>query len=52
MIVHFFTVLQNGFTPLLMASQEGHPQVVDVLLKNGADLNLAEAVSITDDVMT
>ena len=45
MIVYLSTVSQDGATPLFMASQEGHSDVVNVLLKNGADPNLADTVS-------
>jgi len=38
-----FTV-QNGTSPLYMASQKGHSEVVEVLLKSGADPNLAKTV--------
>ena len=44
MIVHLSTVAQDGITPLSMASQEGFSEVADVLLKNGADPNLARVV--------
>ena len=37
--------LQNGFTPLYMASQEGHVEVVRLLVANRADPNLATDVS-------
>ena len=30
--------LQDGLTPLYVASQEGHTDVVDTLVKAGADL--------------
>ena len=33
--------LQDGVSPLYAASQEGHSDVVDILLKAGADLHLA-----------
>ena len=36
---------QDGFTALLMASQEGHASTVDVLLRNGADPNIVNRVS-------
>jgi len=36
--VVFFTA-QNGISPLYVASQEGQTEVVDSLLKNGADPN-------------
>ena len=45
MIVHVSTVSQDGTTPLFMASQNGHTKVADVLIKNGADPNLAKTVS-------
>ena len=45
MVVHLSTVSQDGATPLLMASEYVHLKVVDVLLKNGADPNLARQVS-------
>jgi len=35
------STVQNGATPLYSASQEGHTEVVDTLLKSGADPNLA-----------
>ena len=38
-----FTV-QNSTSPLHMASQEGHTEVVEVLLRSGADPNLAWTV--------
>ena len=42
---HLFIVFQDGGTPLYMASQNGHTNVVDVLLRHGADPNLATHVS-------
>ena len=38
-----FTV-QNGTSPLYTASQEGHTEVVEMLLTTGADPNLARTV--------
>ena len=35
-----FTV-QNGYSPLFVASQNGHADVVDLLVKAGADVHLA-----------
>ena len=32
---------QNGFSPVYIASQNGHADTVDVLVKAGADVNLA-----------
>ena len=36
---------QNGATALFVASQNGHTSTVDVLLRNGADPNIAKKVS-------
>jgi ankyrin len=36
---------QNGFTPLYMAAQENHDNVVRFLLANGANQSLATEVS-------
>ena len=36
---------QNGFTPLYMAAQENHDNVVKFLLANGANQSLATEVS-------
>ena len=44
--IYLSTILQDGATPLLMASENGHSSVVDVLLRHGADPNLADRVSI------
>ena len=35
---------QIGTTPLFIASQEGHSDVVNILIRNGADINLARNV--------
>ena len=39
MFTGLYTPLQNGASPLYIASQEGHSEVVNVLVKNGADIN-------------
>ena len=44
--MNLFTFLQDGATPLFMASQNDHKSVVDVLLRHGADPDLADIVSI------
>ena len=44
-IFHFFHSEQDGHTPLVVASQEGHSATVDVLLRCGADPNIARYVS-------
>lgn len=36
--------VQTGVTPLYGASEEGHSEVVDTLLKSGSDPNLATMV--------
>ena len=45
MMAHLSTDSQDTITALFMASQIGHTSVVDALLKNGADPNLARTVS-------
>ena len=37
----FSLTVQNGFGPLHVASQEGHSEVVYILVKAGADVNQA-----------
>ena len=44
--IDMFIVFQTGATPLYVASQNDHTSVVDVLLRHGADPNLALTVSI------
>ena len=39
-------LLQNGGSPLYVASQEGHTEIVNTLLKNGADPNQATKVQL------
>ena len=41
---HILSTMQGGRSPLYMASQEGHIEVVDILLTCGADPNLAWTV--------
>ena len=38
---------QDGATPLCVASWKGHSDVVNILLRNGADINLAWQVMYT-----
>ena len=40
-----FPLTQTGATPLYMASQNGHGDVVNILIRNGADVNLSWEVS-------
>ena len=35
---------QNGTSPLFIASQKGHTQIVELLLRKGADPNLTRTV--------
>ena len=37
-------LVQNGLSPLYMASDKGHTEVVDILLKSGADPKLTTKV--------
>ena len=45
-LCHTFSYTQDGATPLYTACQNGHKQTVDVLLKNGANVNLTRTVSL------
>ena len=49
-LCHSFSYTQNGFTPLYLGSQNGHKQTVEVLLKNGANVNLTITVSYTEAI--
>ena len=44
MIIRYF--LQNGYTPIHLASSDGHIQVVEKLISSGADVNVINKVSI------
>lgn len=44
--------LQKGFTPLYMAAQENHLEVVKFLLENGANQNVATEVSTLGNGLT
>jgi len=41
---YIFSYLQDGCSPLYWASANGHTEVVDILLKNGADYKLVTMV--------
>ena len=42
-MVNYF---QSGFTPLHLASQEGHTDMVSLLLQKGAEVNCRAKVNI------
>ena len=44
MVTGHFPLTQSGMTPLFIASQNGHSDVVNILIRNGADVNMAEEV--------
>ncbi len=39
-------LIQDGTTPLFMASQNGHPEVVELLLQNSATVDAQREVSL------
>jgi|SRR6218665_1000507 len=43
----YYLCFKTGFTPLYMASQENHVEVVKYLLDHGANQNLTTEVGIT-----
>ena len=51
-LCHTFSYTQDGATPLYVACQNGHTQTVDVLLKNGANVNLSRTVSLINHLCT
>ena len=34
-------IVQDGFSPVYVASQNGHPDIVDLLVNAGGDIHLA-----------
>lgn len=46
LIVMFIHSLQNGFTPLYMAAQENHLDVVRFLLENSSSQSIATEVCL------
>ena len=45
-VVAFSMCIQEGYTPLHNASQEGHDGIVEILLQVGASVDLQTKVSI------
>jgi len=41
-----FLLFQNGQTPLMVASEQGNVEIVQELLKRGANVNLDDVVSM------
>ena len=37
--------IQRQWTPLHLAARDGHTEIVDLLVKNGADINIKDNVS-------
>ena len=46
----FSFLSQNGFTPLSVASQNGHSETVQLLLSRGANVNLQEKVDMLPSI--
>ena len=44
--VFFFIMVQNRWTPLMIASQNGHVDVVNVLLQHGSSVHLQNKVNL------
>ena len=44
--------MQNGATPLHLASENGHVEVVGTLIKSGTDINVVDEVSYCEDSST
>ena len=44
--VLFFTLMQDGVSPVYAASKNGHTEVVDLLVQAGADINLTTTAKV------
>ena len=40
-----FLYMQNGYTALLLSASYGHPDILELLLQHGADINIKNKVS-------
>ena len=45
-VVFVFCILQDGNTPLILASWNGHPEIVELLIRSDADINALGRVSV------
>ena len=43
-LLRIIFILQNGVSELIIASQEGHYEVADLLIEQGANVNLQDEV--------
>jgi len=43
-LLRIIFILQNGVSALIIASQEGHYEVADLLIEQGANVNLQDEV--------
>ena len=41
LVGHFLFIEQDNFSPVYVASHNGHTDTVDILVEEGADVNLA-----------
>ena len=46
------SILQDGWSPLMAASEHGHHEIVKVLIEQGANINSQNKVSMTVDEIT
>ena len=47
------SMLQNGWSPLMTASERGHHEIAKVLIEQGANINSQNEVSMTvDEIIT
>lgn len=47
MFVCLFVCLQNGQTPLMLAAEQGSLEIIQELIRRGANVNLDDVVSKT-----